>query len=227
MSLAGSCKVHNLYDKKFHHLALKADGGEVDDGPDQDPMVMSTQAIMVPGLLSQKRQVNIFVYTLILIARWVAFIVYRNGGFFVVICSTLGPQSTGKSGSLPASPPFRRNFRSLASHNAREKRVRRMNREVQLRLDRVQQGRRKVQIRRYGSKDLGVISAVNGRSELRWLCSVGREVWRWDCELQLEGRRRSGVLSVWDGQGLHAEWELEVCSAEVQVLSRRMNFVLL
>ncbi|PKU78857.1 Sugar transporter ERD6-like 6 [Dendrobium catenatum] len=41
--------------RKFHHLALKADGGGMDDGLDQDPMVLLSQAIMVPGLLSQRR----------------------------------------------------------------------------------------------------------------------------------------------------------------------------
>ncbi|KAL0912222.1 hypothetical protein M5K25_018184 [Dendrobium thyrsiflorum] len=37
--------------KKYHHLILKADGGGMDDGPDQDPMVPSSRAIVVPGLL--------------------------------------------------------------------------------------------------------------------------------------------------------------------------------
>ncbi|KAI0513540.1 hypothetical protein KFK09_009565 [Dendrobium nobile] len=40
---------------KLYHLALKADGGGMDDGPDQDPMVPSSRAIMDPGLLSQRR----------------------------------------------------------------------------------------------------------------------------------------------------------------------------
>ncbi|KAH0463610.1 hypothetical protein IEQ34_008192 [Dendrobium chrysotoxum] len=35
--------------KKFRHRALKADGGGMDDRPDQDPMVPSSQAIVVPG----------------------------------------------------------------------------------------------------------------------------------------------------------------------------------
>ncbi|PKU75799.1 Calcium-transporting ATPase 9, plasma membrane-type [Dendrobium catenatum] len=34
--------------------ALKADDGGMDDGPDQDPMVPSSRAIVVPGLLSQR-----------------------------------------------------------------------------------------------------------------------------------------------------------------------------
>ncbi|KAL0916099.1 hypothetical protein M5K25_013581 [Dendrobium thyrsiflorum] len=37
--------------KEFHHLALKVDGGGMDDEPDQDPMVFPSQAIVVPGLL--------------------------------------------------------------------------------------------------------------------------------------------------------------------------------
>ncbi|PKU60896.1 ABC transporter B family member 26, chloroplastic [Dendrobium catenatum] len=37
--------------RKFHHLTLKVDGGGMDDGPDQDPMVPSSRAIVVPGLL--------------------------------------------------------------------------------------------------------------------------------------------------------------------------------
>ncbi|PKU66386.1 hypothetical protein MA16_Dca009628 [Dendrobium catenatum] len=42
-------------EEKFHHLALKEDGGENDDEPDQDPMVLSSRAIKFPSLLSQKR----------------------------------------------------------------------------------------------------------------------------------------------------------------------------
>ncbi|KAH0452657.1 hypothetical protein IEQ34_019956 [Dendrobium chrysotoxum] len=41
--------------RNFHPLALKADGGGMDDGPDQDPMVPSSRAIVVPGLLNQRR----------------------------------------------------------------------------------------------------------------------------------------------------------------------------
>ncbi|KAL0910715.1 hypothetical protein M5K25_018797 [Dendrobium thyrsiflorum] len=41
---------------KFHYLVLKADGRGMDDGPDQDPMVPSSRVIVIPGLLSQRRQ---------------------------------------------------------------------------------------------------------------------------------------------------------------------------
>ncbi|KAL0911337.1 hypothetical protein M5K25_019471 [Dendrobium thyrsiflorum] len=41
--------------EKFHHLPLKTDGGGMNDGPDQDHMVPSSQAIVIPGLLSQRR----------------------------------------------------------------------------------------------------------------------------------------------------------------------------
>ncbi|KAL0923171.1 hypothetical protein M5K25_007216 [Dendrobium thyrsiflorum] len=37
------------------NLLRLADGGGVDDGPDQDPMVPSSRVIVVPGLLSQRR----------------------------------------------------------------------------------------------------------------------------------------------------------------------------
>ncbi|PKU83845.1 hypothetical protein MA16_Dca020728 [Dendrobium catenatum] len=40
-----------LLDQKLHHLALKADGGGIDDVFDQDPIVPLSQAIVVPGLL--------------------------------------------------------------------------------------------------------------------------------------------------------------------------------
>ncbi|KAL0919070.1 hypothetical protein M5K25_011139 [Dendrobium thyrsiflorum] len=40
------------------HLTLKADGGGMDDGPDQDPMVPSSRAIVVPGLLSQRSAIG-------------------------------------------------------------------------------------------------------------------------------------------------------------------------
>ncbi|KAL0913048.1 hypothetical protein M5K25_016479 [Dendrobium thyrsiflorum] len=44
---------------KPQHLALKANGGGNDDEPDQDPMVPSPRAIVVPGLLSQRRDLRI------------------------------------------------------------------------------------------------------------------------------------------------------------------------
>ncbi|KAL0915646.1 hypothetical protein M5K25_016079 [Dendrobium thyrsiflorum] len=41
-----------LYDlNSVYHLALKADGGGMDDRPDQDPMVPSSRVIVVPSLL--------------------------------------------------------------------------------------------------------------------------------------------------------------------------------
>ncbi|KAL0909708.1 hypothetical protein M5K25_020599 [Dendrobium thyrsiflorum] len=40
---------------KIHYPALKADGGGSDDGPDQDPIVLTSQDIMVSGLLSYRR----------------------------------------------------------------------------------------------------------------------------------------------------------------------------
>ncbi|KAL0912294.1 hypothetical protein M5K25_018257 [Dendrobium thyrsiflorum] len=43
---------------EIYHLALKADGGGMDDGPDQDPMVPSSRVIVVPSLLSQRRQLS-------------------------------------------------------------------------------------------------------------------------------------------------------------------------
>ncbi|KAL0915528.1 hypothetical protein M5K25_015954 [Dendrobium thyrsiflorum] len=36
---------------EIYHLALKADGGGMDDGPDQDPMVPSSRVIVIPSLL--------------------------------------------------------------------------------------------------------------------------------------------------------------------------------
>ncbi|KAL0912035.1 hypothetical protein M5K25_017978 [Dendrobium thyrsiflorum] len=52
----GSLELENGYLKlKIYHLVLKEDGGGMDDGPDQDPMVPSSRAIVVPGLLSQRR----------------------------------------------------------------------------------------------------------------------------------------------------------------------------
>ncbi|KAL0918904.1 hypothetical protein M5K25_010950 [Dendrobium thyrsiflorum] len=64
---------------KFHHLVLKVDGGGMDD--DQDPMVPSSQAIVLPG-----------------------FEIFGIFGF----CGYLeNLEFTENFGSLPASPPFR------------------------------------------------------------------------------------------------------------------------
>ncbi|KAL0920380.1 hypothetical protein M5K25_009511 [Dendrobium thyrsiflorum] len=38
----------------FNGIKFRVDGGGIDDGPDQDPMVPSSQVIMVSGLLNQR-----------------------------------------------------------------------------------------------------------------------------------------------------------------------------
>ncbi|KAL0912388.1 hypothetical protein M5K25_018356 [Dendrobium thyrsiflorum] len=43
---------------EFHHLALKLDGGGMDDGLDRDLMVPLSRAIVVPGLLSQRSTIG-------------------------------------------------------------------------------------------------------------------------------------------------------------------------